>query len=89
MHLHKRGHLNRSHDTVNIAKKNCPGFSSLAPAFDALDSAWEVCGIDWNPKDSHDRPTGFADQNSRRHMNLLLNYAAHGFMLDVNKTSEN
>jgi hypothetical protein len=74
---------------VNIAKENGPGFSPLSPALDALHRAREVCGIDWNPKDTHDRPAGFADQNSRRHMNLLLNYAAHGFMLDVSKTSKN
>jgi hypothetical protein len=74
---------------VNIAKKNCPGFSSLSPAEDAPDSTREVCGIDWNSEDTHDRPAGFADQNSRRHMNLLLNYAEHGFMLDVSETSGN
>jgi hypothetical protein len=72
---------------VNIAKNNCPGLSSLSPAEDALDGAREVSGIDWNPKDTHDRPAGFAGQNTRRHMNLLLNYAAHGFMLDVSETS--
>ena len=89
MHLHKRGHLNRSHDAVNIAKKNRPGFSSLSQAFDARHRAWEVRGVDWNPKNTHDRAAGFADQNSRHHMNLLLNYAAHGFMLDVSKTFKN
>jgi len=89
MHLHKGGHLNGSHDAVNIAKENGPGFSSLSPASDALHRAREICGIDWNPKDTHDRPAGFAGQNSRRHMNLLLNYAAHGFMLDVSKTFKN